>query len=98
MKNLPNIRAIKSPIQYKSALVLSISVFFLIACSEATEKADEKLRLLNEKVDQVNSLLNKEITKIEKLDSLAQHEMEKIGRLDSIIDSNATRIDTLFNR
>jgi peptidoglycan hydrolase CwlO-like protein len=84
----------------KKKLITSLFVFGLfglIGCAEVKEKADEKFRLLNDKTQELDSVINHELNKAQQLDSLIDKGREKLNKLDSVIENKSNRIDSLIN-
>jgi len=71
-----------------SLTLITFGALLLLGCAEVKEKADQKWKLLNEKAEKLDSLVNFEINKVEKLDSMVNKEIEKVKRLDSVLQKN----------
>ncbi|TRX60632.1 hypothetical protein FNH22_06190 [Fulvivirga sp. M361] len=83
--------------QTRLLMLLTICAIGLISCSEMREQADEKWKLLNDKVEKADSLINFEMNRVERLDSIINKEMKKINMLDSIIESRSSVLDSILS-
>ncbi len=78
-------------------LLLAGSIFGFLSCGKAMETANEKLKLLTNKAEKLDSMINVEMNLIEQLDSMVHKEMEKIDTIDSAIEKKNSRLDSLIN-
>lgn len=81
--------------QKTSILTILFALLILTSCKQITNKVDEKINLLNTKVEQLDSMVNHEVNKVMALDSLINLEGDKVKKLDSLIDRSTTRIDSI---
>lgn len=86
----------KNKFKVKGILVMGL-VFLCLACTSLQDQANEKLKILNQKADKLDSLVNREIEKVEKLDSMLEKELNKVQSLDSLLFKNP-KIDSLMNK
>ncbi|RIW15719.1 hypothetical protein D0X99_09855 [Algoriphagus lacus] len=92
--------------------VLPILLFLLVvttSCENLEGKLQEKVNLINEKAESLDSLMNKELGKVNSLDSLINRnldkadsldaminkELEKVNSLDSLINDTASKVDSM---
>jgi len=79
-------------------LAIISGVLVLMSCGDIREKANEKLDLLDGKVEKLDSVINSEIDKVEQLDSMINREVEKVNRLDSLIEDKSSKADSILRR
>lgn len=76
--------------------ILPITVMgLLISCGDVSKKMEEKLNELNNKTEQLDSLVNREFDKVKSLDTLINFESDKIKHLDSLIEKNSSKWDSI---
>lgn len=68
---------------------------FISSCENLERKFQEKVNLINEKAESLDSLMNKELNKMGSLDSLINQELEKVDSLDSLINQNLEKVNSL---
>lgn len=83
---------------YKSSLPLIMAVGLLTSCGDVSKKVEEKLDNLNNKAEQLDSLVNKEINKVMALDTLINIESDKIKKLDSLINKSNSQLDSISKK
>lgn len=83
----------------KSAFLvfLFLSFGFFQSCGDLSQKAEDKLNQLDQKTDQLDSMVNKELDKVKKLDTLIESERQKVKKLDSLVNKTTTKFDSLAN-
>lgn len=79
----------------KMSLPLLFAVGVLTSCGDISKKAEEKLNELNQKTDELDSLVNKELDKVKALDTLIDAERNKVKKLDSLVNKTTTKLDSL---
>ena len=70
-------------------LILSTS------CENLEGTLQEKVNLINEKAQSLDSLMNKELGKVSSLDSLINRELDKVDSLDSMINRELEKVNSL---
>ena len=83
----------------KNSLKLNILVFvaacFLVSCEESRQRATEKLNELNEKTEELNTVLDDGLQKIESLDSVVRSGAEQIKEYDSLVTRSTSKLDSI---
>ncbi|SMD42180.1 hypothetical protein SAMN00777080_0719 [Aquiflexum balticum DSM 16537] len=75
-------------------------LLFSSSCENLERKFQEKVNLINEKAQSLDSLMNEELEKMGSLDSMINRELDKVNSLDSLIDQKLDKVnslDSLFN-
>ncbi len=80
---------------FKSSLLIIIPIGLLTSCGDISQRVEGKLNQLEQKANQLDSLVNKEFDKVMALDTLINFENKKIKKLDSIINKSASKIDSI---
>lgn len=73
-------------------------IFLLLAasCGELSKRAEDKLNQLEQKTNELDSLVNKEVDKVKALDTLINLENKKVQKLDSLINKSSSKMDSLL--
>ncbi len=80
--------------QINTLLLISVAGL-LISCGDVSNRIEEKLNELNNKAEQLDSLVNKEVDKVLALDSLINMESKKVKELDSLVRKSSSKIDSI---
>lgn len=72
-----------------------ISIF---SCTEVNKRVDEKVRLLDKRAGQLDSMLTNELKKVQQLDTIIHDEIQRARQLDSIIQKSRGKIDSVLNK
>jgi hypothetical protein len=67
------------------------------SCGDVGKRVGEKLEDLGKKTQQLDSIVNYEVSRIRQLDSLVNMEDLKLQRLDSLIDRAGSKADSVLN-
>lgn len=78
----------------KTALLL-FTAGFLVSCEESRQKATEKLNELNQKTEELNTVLDDGLQKIESLDSVVRSGADQIKEYDSLVTRSTSRLDSI---
>lgn len=70
-------------------------IVLLTSCSNLEEKLQEKVNLINEKAESLDSLMNRELEKVNSLDSLLNRELDKVDSLDMMINRELEKVNNL---
>lgn len=81
----------------KTYILLLAVIVIATSCGDLNQKVEDKLNLLNNKADKLDSIVNNELKKVNTLDSLIEKEGSKVKRLDSLIDKSTSKIDSITN-
>lgn len=77
-------------------VILSLMIMFLfLSCSDMSKKVEDKLNELNNKVNSLDTLINKEFDKVMTLDSIINQETDIIKELDSLINKSSSKLDSV---
>lgn len=79
----------------KSSLYIFLIAASITSCGDMSKKVEVKYNELNNKVNQLDSLVNKEVGKVMALDSLINIEGDKIKKLDSLVNKSTFKIDSV---
>ncbi len=82
----------------KKTTILLLSLFTIIqltACTDIGRKVNEKLDRINDKAEQLDSIVKSETQKIMALDSLIILERDKLQQLDSLVNTSASQFDSV---
>jgi hypothetical protein len=77
--------------------ILLVVLVATVSCGDLNQQVEDKLNLLNNKADKLDSIVNKELDKVNSLDSLIEKEGSKVKRLDSLIDKSTSKLDSIAN-
>lgn len=80
-----------------NAFPLILILVLILSCGDLTQKAEDKLNELNEKTNQLDSIVNTELDKVKKLDTLIESELQKVKKLDSLVNKRASKLEYLAN-
>jgi hypothetical protein len=72
-----------------------ISPILMSSCTDIGKQVEEKINRINEKADQLDSLIRHETTKVLALDSLINLESDKIKQIDSLVNRSAIQFDSV---
>lgn len=81
----------------KNSLSIIAITALLTSCDDMGKKAEEKLKQLEQKTNNLDSLVNKELDKVIALDTLINFENEKIKKLDSLINKKTSKLDSIIS-
>lgn len=87
---------LSSVLPMKNYILLAVLVA-TVSCGDLNQQVEDKLNLLNNKADKLDSIVNKELDKVHTLDSLIEKEGSKVKRLDSLIDKSTSKLDSIAN-
>jgi hypothetical protein len=80
-------------------LLIPFSLLFIVAlttsCENLEKKMQEKVNLINEKADSLDSLMNRELEKVNSLDSLLNRELDKVDSLDMLLNRELEKVNEL---
>jgi len=79
----------------KKSLLFAMTIVVFASCGDVTQQVEDKLNLLNSKVEQLDTIINNEMDKVKTLDTLINFERNKVKQLDSLINNSSSRIDSL---
>ena len=80
---------------FKPFLLLFVTAGFLVSCEESRQRATEKLNELNQKTEELNSVLDDGLQKIESLDSVVRSGAEQIKEYESLVTKSTSKIDSI---
>ena len=78
----------------KTALLL-FTAGLLASCEESRQKATEQLNELNQKTEELNTVLDDGLQKIGSLDSVVRSGAEQIKEYDSLVTRSTSRLDSI---
>jgi hypothetical protein len=79
-------------------MCLTASFMMQSSCTEVSKRLDDKMKILDEKAGQLDSMLMNELNKVQQLDTIIHDEMERARQLDSIIQRSRVKMDSILNR
>ncbi len=71
------------------------SLVLCTSCENLEGKLQEKVNLINEKSQSLDSLMNKELDKVGSLDSMINRKLDKVNLLDSMIIRELEKVNSL---
>lgn len=75
-----------------------VSILIFTSCENITSKVETQLDQLNERTNQLDSVINKEMDKVMKLDSVINLEDLKIKKLDSLVEKTSSNLDSILKK
>jgi len=82
----------------KNCLIIIMPIGLFTSCGDINKKVEEQLYQLEQKTNQLDSIVNKEVDKVMALDTLINFENKKIQKLDSLINKSSTKLDSIINK
>lgn len=80
---------------YTLPMFLLLAASFLAACSDIDRQIEEKLNRINDKAEQLDSIVKTETQKVIALDSLIILERDKLQQLDSLVHTSVNQFDSI---
>ncbi len=81
-----------------NSLFIVLVIVSFTSCGDISQKIEGKLSLLEQKANQLDSLVNKEFDKVMALDTLINFENKKLKKLDSMINKSVLKIDSITSQ
>ena len=75
--------------------LLIFTAGFLASCEESRQKATEQLNDLNQKTEELHTVLDAGLQKIESLDSVVRSGADQIKEYDSLVTRSTSRLDSI---
>lgn len=83
----------------KSNLIQFIAIVLLTSCDELSKSAEGRINeIINNKTEQLDSMVNNEINKVVNIDSVVNLEDDTIKKYDSLVNDASSRFDSVTNK